>query len=78
MNIMRACADWRIVAVLAAAGVAVALIAPNLIAAAIPLLIVAACPIAMLVMMRTLAGHQSTPSQGSDLQADDRQTHKTA
>ncbi len=64
MSILRACADWRVVAILVAVGAGVAVFAPNLIAAAIPLLLVAACPLSMLVMMRTMTGQPSNPSPG--------------
>ena len=62
MSILRACADWRVVGGFAAVGVGVAVFAPNLIAAAVPLLIVAVCPVSMLVMMRAMGGHPSTPN----------------
>ncbi len=66
MSILRACADWRVVAILVAVGAGVAVLAPNLIAAAIPLLIVAACPISMLVMMRTMGGQHANASARLD------------
>ena len=72
MNILRACADWRVIAVLVAVGAGVAAFAPNLIAAALPLLLVAACPLSMLVMMRTMAGHPANPSPEAVLGSDDR------
>lgn len=72
MNILRACADWRVIAVLVAVGAGVAMFAPNLIAAALPLLLVAACPLSMLVMMRTMAGHPANPSPEPVLGIDDR------
>ena len=72
LSILRACADWRVVAILVAVGAGVAVLAPNLIAAAIPLLLVAACPLSMLVMMRTMGGHQSNPSPRLDPAAVDR------
>jgi len=69
MSILRACADWRVIAILVALGAGVVAFAPNLIAAAIPLLIVVACPLSMIVMMRAMAGHPSTPSPMQDRQA---------
>ena len=75
MNILRACADWRVIAVLVAVGAGVAAFAPNLIAAALPLLLVAACPLSMLVMMRTMAGHPANPSPEAVLGSDDRPSH---
>ena len=74
MSILRACADWRVVASLVAVGAGVAVFAPNLIAAAIPLLLVAACPISMLVMMRTMGGQQSNASPRLDPGTVDRTT----
>lgn len=69
MSILRACLDWRVLAVLLGVGAGVAAFAPNLIAGAIPLLIVAACPLSMLVMMWTMGRHSSgphgTPGRGS-------------
>ena len=64
MSMLRTPADWRVVTVLVAIGVAVALVAPNVISAAIPLLIVAACPLSMVVMMRSMGGHE--PSRVGD------------
>ena len=72
MSILRACADWRVVAILVAVGAGVAVFAPNLIAAAIPLLLIAACPLSMLVMMRTMGGQQSNASPKLDPGAVDR------
>lgn len=66
MSILRACLDWRVLAVLLGVGAGVAAFAPNLIAGAIPLLIVAACPLSMLVMMWTMGRHSSGPSPTPD------------
>jgi len=71
-GILRACADWRVIAILVAAGAGVVPFAPNPIAAVVPLLIVAACPLLMLVMMRTMSGHASTPTPGQVLDSADR------
>lgn len=62
VSILRACADWRVIAGLAAVGVAVAVFAPNLGAAAVPLLIVAVCPVSMVLMMRAMGSHPSAPN----------------
>ena len=72
MSILRACADWRVVAILVTVGAGVAVFAPNLIAAAIPVLLVAVCPLSMLVMMRAMGGQQSNASPRLDLGAVDR------
>jgi hypothetical protein len=47
---MAMCRNWRTWAVLGAAGVAVALVAPGAWATVLPLLVVAACPLSMLAM----------------------------
>lgn len=72
MHMLRTLADWRVVAVLVAVGVGVALVAPNLISAAIPLLILAACPVSMVVMMRSMGGHEPSPSVGPNRSRDRR------
>ncbi|MBA2633378.1 MAG: DUF2933 domain-containing protein, partial [Chloroflexi bacterium] len=58
MNILRACFDWRVLAGLAASGIAIYLLAPGVIVAAIPLLLLAACPLSMLLMMKAMSGRQ--------------------
>ena len=63
MNILRACLNWRVVAVLVAVGAGLAVFAPNLIAAALPFLLVAACPLSMLLMMRTMASQPANPRE---------------
>ena len=58
------CFNWKVLAGLAAVGLAVWLVAPNLVGAALPLLILAACPLSMLLMGRGMQGsHCSTPQQ---------------
>lgn len=46
----------KVVAVLAAVGLAIYLAVPNLFYAALPLLILAACPLSMFLMMRMMSG----------------------
>lgn len=58
MNILRACFDWRVLAGLAASGIAVYLVAPGVIVAAIPLFLLAACPLSMLLMMKAMSGRR--------------------
>ena len=73
MSILTGLSDQRVRAVLvalAAVGTGLALFAPNMIAGAVPLLIVAACPLSMVVMMRTMGGHQSTPAMRPDGSGD--------
>ena len=52
LKIAGLCFDWRVLVALAAVGIAIFVVAPNLIAGALPLLLVAACPLSMLLMMR--------------------------
>ena len=59
---------FRVGAVLALAGLVVAVIAPSLAAAAMPLVLVAACPVSMLVMMRSMSGH--APGRTADPSPD--------
>ena len=67
---------FRVGAILALAGLVVAVYAPSVAAAAIPLLLVAACPVSMLVMMRSMSGHASdrtadaSPERASDLRRE--------
>lgn len=46
------CINWRVVALLAAVGLSVWIIAPSLIWVALPLLLVAVCPLSMLLLLR--------------------------
>lgn len=50
------CLNWKVLAGLAAVGVGLWVVAPNLIGAALPLLLVAACPLSMFFMMRGMSG----------------------
>jgi len=52
------CLNWRVLASLAAVGIALWVWAPHLLVVAIPLLIVLACPLSMLLMMRGMHGGQ--------------------
>jgi hypothetical protein len=61
---LRACLDPRVLAALGAAGVAIWVLAPGLVAAVIPLLILAACPLSMLVMMRSMSRHSAMSAGG--------------
>jgi hypothetical protein len=56
MKIVRMCLNWKVLAALAAVGVGVWAVAPNLISGLLPVLLVAACPLSMLVMMRGMQG----------------------
>src|SRR6266849_337585 len=52
---LKCCLNPKVLIALAAAGVAVVLLAPNLIAGALPLLLALVCPLSMLVMMGGMA-----------------------
>ncbi len=51
MNMMKMCLNWKVLAGLAALGVGIYLVAPELASAALPYLVLAICPISMLLMM---------------------------
>jgi hypothetical protein len=55
----------KVVAALAAAGLAIYLAVPNLFYAALPLLILAACPLSMFLMMRMMSGGKKDESLGA-------------
>jgi hypothetical protein len=59
------CLNWRVLAGLAALGLGVWVVAPNLVWTALPLLLLAACSLSMLFMMRGMQGGQcaSQPAQ---------------
>lgn len=58
------CMNWKVLAGLAAVGLGVWIVAPELAGAALPLLLIAACPLSMLLMGRGMMGGQcSTPTQ---------------
>lgn len=61
MQFLRAYLNPRVLASLGIIGLAIAVLAPNLVVAAVPLLLLAACPLSMVVMMRAM----SHPSPGS-------------
>ena len=48
------CLNWKALAALAAVGVCVYALAPNLVAAATPLLVLTLCPLSMLLMTRAM------------------------
>jgi len=50
------CFNWKVLAVLAAAGGLVFLVAPDFVLAALPLLLLAACPLSMLLMAFMMRG----------------------
>ncbi|MGI9123025.1 MAG: DUF2933 domain-containing protein [Rubrobacter sp.] len=67
MKMLKMCLNWKVLAGLAATGVGVYLVAPDLVLAALPILLLAACPLSMLLMMWGMhhaqgQGHQ-TPQE---------------
>lgn len=72
MKVLRACYDWRVITALAAVGGGVVLFAPSLIGAALPLLIVAVCPLSMMIMMKTMGGHDQNATPAAAAQPMDR------
>ena len=65
---LHVCLSWKVVTGLAGVGLAVWIVAPNLIWTTLPLLIVAACPLSMLLMMRGMGS-----SSGAHRGAGERQ-----
>ena len=60
------CFNWKVLAGLAAVGVGIYVVAPDMVVGALPLLLLAACPLSMLLMGRGMAGGQcSTQTQPS-------------
>lgn len=69
------CLSWKVIGGLAAVGLGIWMVAPNLVAAAAPLLVFAACPLSMWLMMRGMSGGQQT---GSNAQTTAQVTSETA
>ena len=67
MKMLKMCLNPKVLAGLVVAGVAIYLIAPNLIAAALPILLLAACPLSMLLMMWAM---QQSQGQGQQTPQD--------
>jgi hypothetical protein len=63
MKMLKMCLNPKVLAGLAATGVAIYLFAPDLIAATLPILLLAACPLSMLLMVWAMQ-----QSQGQDQQ----------
>jgi hypothetical protein len=53
------CFNWKVLAVLAAAGALLFLLAPGFALAALPLLLLAVCPLSMLLMAFAMRGSMS-------------------
>ncbi len=69
-NLLGMCFDWRVLTGLAAIGVGIWIVAPQLIAPALPILVVLVCPLSMLLMMRMMGN--STAQSGSAISPTDR------
>jgi len=73
------CLNWKVVVGLAALGLGIWVVAPDLVWAAVPVLVVLACPLSMLLMMRGISnsqcatqiepGHQPREEQLTELRA---------
>jgi hypothetical protein len=77
MKMLKMCLNPKVLAGLAATGVAIYLFAPNLIAAALPILLLAACPLSMLLMMWAMQqsqgqGQQTTHEADAGLTREER------
>lgn len=62
------CLNWKVLVGLAAVGIGVWILAPDLVAAALPLLLIAVCPLSMLAMF-----HGMQNLQGNRCAAEPRQ-----
>lgn len=56
------CLNWKVIGGLAAVGIGIWIMAPQMVAGILPLLILAACPLSMLFMMRAMSGGQKNQS----------------
>jgi hypothetical protein len=77
MKMLKMCLNWKVLAGLAATGVGVYLVAPDLVLAALPILLLAACPLSMLLMMWGMQqsqgqGQQTTQETDAGLTHEDR------
>jgi hypothetical protein len=68
MKMLKMCLNPKVLAGLAATGVAMYLIAPNLLATALPVLLLAACPLSMLIMMLTMKDMQGHHGEARERQ----------
>jgi hypothetical protein len=65
MKMLKMCLNPKVLAGLAAVGVGIYLVAPDLVLAALPILLLAACPLSMLLMMWAMRGGPSEDQQAS-------------
>lgn len=69
MNMLKKCLNWKVIAGLAAVGVGIYLVAPELAGAALPYLVLAICPISMILMMLAMRGSRDG-GQGASHETD--------
>src|SRR5215212_6235595 len=65
MKMLKMCLNPKVLAGLAAVGVGIYLVAPDLVLAALPILLLVACPLSMLLMMWAMRGGPSEDQQAS-------------
>jgi hypothetical protein len=73
MSVLRYCLDRRVLAALFLTGLAIALVAPQVLGRALPLLLVAACPLSMAAMaiaMNRGGSPSATPSSVDSIPAE--------
>lgn len=58
MQMLKHCLNWKVIAGLAAVGVGIFAVAPNLAVAALPFLLLAICPLSMMFMMKGMQGNE--------------------
>ncbi|MDQ3376130.1 MAG: DUF2933 domain-containing protein [Actinomycetota bacterium] len=63
MKMVRSRLGWMALAVLAAAGFGIYVLAPGGMVAVLPYVLLVACPVSMLLMMRFMHGGQGTPHE---------------
>lgn len=69
MQMLKMCLNWKVIAGVAAVGVGVYFVAPELAAAALPILLLAICPLSMAFMMWGMQrgqGREGRASQEAD------------
>jgi hypothetical protein len=65
MKMLKMCLNRKVLAGLAAVGVGIYFVTPDLVLAALPILLLAACPLSMLLMMWAMRGGPSEDQQAS-------------
>ncbi len=65
MQMLKHCLNWKVIAGLAAVGVGVYFVAPELAAAALPILVLAICPLSMVLMMWSMQGGRGGEGRAS-------------